>query len=526
MTQDKQHNTPASGTRIKRPELERLRQTLAPLYQDNPVAMCITNRKSQIFHANQAFLDILKSNPKLSAITGHSLHKLFPPNSHRVITLVETLINDKKNGTLQKTLHVGAGKTPTAVTIHVQILRNPDDQHAEGALLTVQEDASWYRAHFAEEKKVLSDRIRQLSVDLMDRQSLLKAMMDHSPFGIALLDNQRRVIQLNRTAEKMLNIARSESQGILCNNLFQCFEHEQRCPILEDGEVISQQETSCGRPGSTQLNFLRSAVRSRERNEDIIIEAFIDITDMKGAQQAKDEAYQAKDDFFAKMSHELRTPLNAVIGYSELLVDDSYPLEPGELKEYASAIQRGGYDLLHLVDQVLDIAKINDHKMEYDALELQPKVILDELNSTIRPLAEKNNNQYSSHCATNVGTVYADPDHLRAILLNLLSNAFKFTQQGEVMLNVQREVDTNGGQWVLFQINDTGLGLTDEQIQRIFNRFEQADNSATRGFGGSGLGLSIAKDLTELMGGRIEVKSTATKGSTFTVRLPGQAPAT
>ena len=331
---------------------------------------------------------------------------------------------------------------------------------------------------------------------------------------------------LNHTAENILDITRSEARGVLCNNLFQCFEHAQHCPILEDEQNINQQETACGRPGKTNQTFLRSAVLSRERNEDIIIEAFIDITEMKDAQQAKDEAYQAKDNFFAKMSHELRTPLNAVIGYSELLADDSFPLEPGELKDYASAIQRGGYALLHLVDQVLDIAKINDHKMEYDALELQPKVILDELNSTIRPLAEKNNNQFSSHCATNVGTVYADPEHLRAILLNLLSNACKFTQQGDVMLNVKREVDTKGGQWVLFQISDTGIGLTDEQIQRIFNRFEQADNSATRGFGGSGLGLSIAKDLTEIMGGRIEVKSTVTKGSTFTVRLPGQAPET
>jgi len=260
-----------------------------------------------------------------------------------------------------------------------------------------------------------------------------------------------------------------------------------------------------------------------ERNEDIIIEAFIDITEMKGAQQAQEAAYRAKDDFFAKMSHELRTPLNAVIGYSELLADDSFPLKPGELKEYAGAIQRGGYDLLHLVDQVLNIARIDDSAMESDPMDLQPKVLVDELSSTIRPLADKNQNKFTAHCNSNVGTVYADPEHLRAILLNLLSNACKFTEHGEVNLNVQREIDSTG-KWVLFKISDTGIGLSEEQISRVFDRFEQADNSATRSFGGSGLGLSIARDLTELMDGKIEVQSTPGEGSTFTVRLPGKEP--
>lgn len=525
MTHDNQHGISEPKAIIESPALERLRETLAPLCQDNPVAMCITNRKAQVSHANQAFLDTLANKPDLASIKGRTLHSLFPHHSHRVINSIEALVNEKKSESLQKILHLGSEHTPTAMQIHVQILYHPDDGHAEGALITLQEDAGWYKAQYAEDKLMLTSRIRQLSADLIDRQSLLKAMMDHSPFGIALLDNQRRVIQINRTAETILDIPRGKARGILCNNLFQCFEQGQRCPILEDDHTIKQQETACGRPEKNQRTFLRSAVRSRERNEDIIIEAFIDITEMKGAQQAKEEAYQAKDEFFAKMSHELRTPLNAIIGYSELLIDDSYPLQPGELKDYSGAIQRGGYDLLHLIDQVLNIAKVDDNNIKNEALELQPAVIIDELNSTIRPLADKNHNQLSSHCDTNVGTVYADPEHLRAILLNLLSNACKFTEQGEVKINVKRELDTTG-EWVLFQISDTGIGLTEEQIERIFTRFEQADNSATRGFGGSGLGLSIAKELTELMGGHIEVKSTPKKGSTFTVRLPGKAPAT
>ena len=523
MTSDKRHSTSEPRETTETPALKQLCKILAPLCQDNPVAMCITNREARVAHANQAFLDTLEDNPTLAIIKGHFLHNLFPHHSRRVTEHIESLIGNEQSESLLKILHLGDAHTPTTMQIRVQMLHDADDQHAEGALITFQQDTCWYRAQFEEEKQLLTARIRNLSIDLMDRQSLLKAMMDHSPFGIALLDNQRRVIQINRTAENILGVKRNEARGILCNNLFQCFDRGQHCPILEDGCNIDQQETACAQPGKTRNTFLRSAVRSRERNEDIIIEAFIDITEMKGAQEAKEEAYHAKDDFFAKMSHELRTPLNAIIGYSELLVDDSFPLGPQELKQYAGAIQRGGYDLLHLVDQVLNIAKLNDSKMESDPLNLLPKVIVDEVAITIRPLVAKNQNSLSTHYDSNSGTVYADPEHLRAILLNLLSNACKFTTNGKITLDIQREIEVTGD-WVLFHVSDTGIGMSHEQISRIFNRFEQADNSATRGYGGSGLGLSIAKDLCELMGGRIEVKSQPNQGSTFTVRLPGQQP--
>lgn len=522
LDKDKQHS-PAKPISPS-PAMDQLITTLAPLYQDNPVAMCITDRQAQLTHANQAFLDMLESSPELESIRGDALHRLFSHRSRRVIDYIEALIDDERSVTLQKNLHLGDEQEPIAMQIHVQVLPSAEDQISEGSLLTFQQNAAWYQAQFAEDKQMLTARIRQLSTDLMDRQSLLKAMMDHSPFGIVLLDKQRRVVQLNHTAENILGIPRSEARGILCNNLFQCFEQNQHCPILEDGNNIDKQETACAQPDKINNVFLRSAVLSRERDEDIIIEAFIDITKMKGAQRAQEAAYSAKDDFFAKMSHELRTPLNAVIGYSELLVDDGFSVSPGELKEYANAIRHSGYDLLHLVNQVLEIAKIDDSKIESYADTLQPEVVIDEMDSIIQGLAAKNHNQFTSHCDTNVGTVYADPRHLRTILRNLLGNAFKFTEQGKVVINVKRETDSRG-EWVLFQVSDSGIGMNEEQISRIFERFEQADNSATRGFGGSGLGLSITKELTELMGGKIEVLSIPDKGSTFTVWLPGEAPA-
>jgi len=365
--QDKKYDAPASNPVAEpvteNPVLEHLCDSLAPLCQDNPLAMCLLDRKGRLFHANPIFLNNLENKPTLVAIKGQPLRTLFPHHSQRTFKYIETLLSRGKSESLQKILHLGPEQTPTAMHIHVQMLYAPGDKHAAGALITFNEDARWYQAQLAEEKQILTTRIHQLSTDLRDRQSLFKAMMDRSPFGIALLDGQRRVIQLNRTAENMLGIPRSEALGILCNNLFHCFELNQQCPILENKRDIEQQETHCARPKKQSNTFLRSAVLSRERNEDIIIEAFIDITEMKGAQQAKEDAYLAKDNFFAKMSHELRTPLNAIIGYSELLIDDSHPTNKEELKEYAGAIQRGGYDLLHLVNQVWDIAKLISKKI-------------------------------------------------------------------------------------------------------------------------------------------------------------------
>ncbi|MDT8384579.1 MAG: PAS domain-containing sensor histidine kinase [Gammaproteobacteria bacterium] len=523
MTSHNHKQPSAAGFTTDYPALARLRETLSPLCEDNPVAMCITNRKSQIFYANQAFLDLLANRPALNTIQGKALHRLFPQASCRAIERIETLIGAKKSQSLHKILHLGAAPTATAMALRIQMLHNPDDQRIEGALITLQQDADWYKAHFEEEKQTFTARIRQLSTDLMDKRSLVKIMLERSPIGIALLDNQRRVIQINRTAEKILGIPRREAFGLRCNNLFHCFEQGQQCPLLDGGQDIDQQETACAQTGKGHHTFLRSAVRSHERDEDIIIETFIDVTDMIGARQAREEAYRAKDDFFAKMSHELRTPLNAVIGYSELLADEDYPLNPEEQREFAGAIQRGGYDLLHLVDQVLTISRLKENKLESDAQDLHPGQLMDEVAITIRPLADKGHNRFSIRHDDRLGTVYADPEHLRAILLNLLSNACKFTSHGEITLSTQRQAEATRD-WVLFRVTDTGIGITEEQAGRIFNRFEQADNSATRSYGGSGLGLSIARDLCEMMGGQIEVQSQPGRGTTFTVRLPGQRP--
>ena len=345
--------------------------------------------------------------------------------------------------------------------------------------------------------------------------------MDKSPFGIALMDHERNIIQINRAAEDILGIKRQQAIGLSCTKLFPCYEHNIGCPVLEGRHNIDQHETPCLTRSNTESIVLRSAVISSERGEDLVLEAFIDITATKEAQTAKEEAYRAKDDFFAKMSHELRTPLNAIIGYSELISSDVDDISKQELLDFSGAIQRGGYDLLHLVDQVLDITKLENDSFITNPFNINPEQIINEVTTLISPLAAKNNNQLTILCDEGLGTVYADPEHLRQILLNLLSNACKFTQDGEITLEVKVEAlgDASG---ISFEVHDTGIGLSKEEITRIFEKFEQADNSTTRRFGGTGLGLSIAKELCDLMCGKILVESCPHQGSTFTLWLPSQ----
>ena len=231
------------------------------------------------------------------------------------------------------------------------------------------------------------------------------------------------------------------------------------------------------------------------------------------------EASQTKSTFLANMSHELRTPLNAVIGYSELLQEMAARKIPKDPLPDLEKINRAGKHLLMLINDILDISKIEAGKMQ-----LLPEIfgiadLVREMEATIRPLAAKNSNALEVQAADDLGTMQSDVTRVRQCLLNLLSNACKFTNDGTVGLIVRREA-SSGRDWIIFQVRDSGIGLTPEQIARLFQAFTQADASTTRKYGGTGLGLAITKKICQLMGGNIAVESVPGVGSTFTLRLP------
>jgi PAS domain S-box-containing protein len=270
------------------------------------------------------------------------------------------------------------------------------------------------------------------------------------------------------------------------------------------------------------------------------------------AKEAAEEANRAKSAFLANMSHELRTPLNAIIGYSEMLQEEAEDLGEQEFTDDLKRINSAGKQLLALISDILDLSKIEAGRMDLHLETFPIPTLIEEVVSTIGPLVEKNANTLEVYCAEDIGCMQADPTKVRQALLNILSNAAKFTEGGTIRLAVsaqaadslaERRIPSYQGDggflpdkplspahpitpinspssWIVFRVTDTGIGMTPEQVAKVFQPFTQADSSTTKRYGGTGLGLTITQKFCQMMGGEIAVDSQLGKGSTFTIRLP------
>jgi PAS domain S-box-containing protein len=309
--------------------------------------------------------------------------------------------------------------------------------------------------------------------------------------------------------------------------IYQAFRTGKGCRI--ENELFWRADGS-----SFPVEYSASPIKNEGHIEGAVV-AFTDITRRKQAEddlkRAKEEAEAAKEQaeaanvsksqFLANMSHELRTPLNAVIMYSELLQEEAEDRKVEGFIPDLDKIRGAGRHLLALVNGVLDLSKIEAGKMELflETFDIEP--VLKDVAVTVQPLIQKRNNELEVRCDPNAGAMHADVTKVRQILFNLLSNASKFTERGKVTLEVRREEEQPTPD-IVFRVTDSGIGITKEQVDKLFQPFIQADASTTRKFGGTGLGLAISKHFAQMMGGSMSVISEPGKGSAFTLRLPAR----
>jgi GAF domain-containing protein len=289
-------------------------------------------------------------------------------------------------------------------------------------------------------------------------------------------------------------------------------------PMLREGTAIGV------------LALMRNAVRPFNEKQIELVSTFADqaaiaIENVRLFDEIQDknrqlaEASENKSQFVSSMSHELRTPLNAIIGLTEMMVKNAARFGTEKAQEPLQRVNRAGTHLLSLINQVLDLSKIEAGKLELNPQTVQLRPLINDVIGTAGQLAEQNKNRLVVDAQENLGALMVDPMRLRQILLNLLSNACKFTKAGEIKLAARKV--SNGSSFVEFAVSDTGIGMTAEQQARLFEEFTQADATTAQKFGGTGLGLAITRKLARMMGGDVTATSEPGKGSVFTVRLPG-----
>jgi PAS domain S-box-containing protein len=478
-------------------ELDKARAYAESLIKNAPDPVFVSDLEGKILQANDAVSQLLGFRP--DELIEQSLSRFISPEETREFTaaLWEVVARGvTRNARLNP--RSASGET-ISTTLNASALRDPDGR-VIGAI------------------GILRD-MRELDKARAYAESLIK----NAPDPVFVSDLEGKILQANDAVSQLLGFRPDELIEQSLSRFISPEETREFTAALR--EVVAKGVTrnarlnprsASGETISTTLNA--SALRDPDGRVIGAIGILRDMRELDKAREAAEIANRAKSQFLANMSHELRTPLNAITLYTELLRDEATDRGLEDFLPDLKKIHGAAKHLLALINDVLDLSKIESGKLELVLETFQVPAMIRDVVTTIEPLAQKNANRLTVHCPDEAGTMRADLTKVRQSLFNLLSNACKFTEGGTIRLEVARE--DRDGSWLTFRVADTGIGMTPEHLRRLFQPFSQVDPSATRRFGGTGLGLAITHHFCEAMGGDITVESRPGVGSAFTIRLP------
>jgi len=462
--------------------------------QANPIA--IFNESSTLLYANAALNDLLNTHDSVATID------LFNALFRGIKQLIKTSVNENKAKTLNKV--VNGSDVDQLIPYKIKIIPVTRREHCQGVFVIVETDVKGLIDYFIEEKAHLSDKISELTKKHKSTIKLVNALFDNSPVGMMILDKQNKIMQINNSAATILDVMPAAATGLPISRFYLDDDEHSLKDVHIPHEVYAV--TSTGK----KKMLMRCSVDSEGEQDAFTVETFVDVSEIEIARVAAERSNKAKSEFLANMSHELRTPLHTIMGFSEIGIASGEELNAEKAVSFFEKIHRGGEILLALVNDLLDVAKLETGKVDFDFKLLQLDELVKEVVKEFEVLADSKNIKFIIEIKNKISSMKIDKVRMQQVVRNLISNAVKFSNsESEITVTLEMIAD-----YIQLRVYDQGPGIPKDELENIFDKFIQSSRTNT-GAGGTGLGLSICREILKQHNGVIWAENNPDGGAVF-----------